>query len=122
MCYISVSMDVNGAVIQERVAYMRAVLLESLVESQEITSHTSKASKVKLEYDERNVKEESNNSNIVACFLLGKGSMHPFVNRETTIFLPLSLRVQLNIREKEKKKKRGGGGNNGRTQANDRFI
>lgn len=28
MCYISVSMDVNGAVIQERVACMRAILLE----------------------------------------------------------------------------------------------
>lgn len=69
-------------------------LLESLVESQEITSHTKQSVKVKLEYNGRNVKKEreSNNSNIVACFLLGKGSMHPFVNREMTIFLPLSLK------------------------------
>lgn len=53
MCYISVSMDVNGAVIQERgrVAFMREqILLACLVESQEITSHTKpKTSKSKLE-------------------------------------------------------------------------
>lgn len=60
MCYISVSMDVNGAVIQERVTCMKQFLLQSLVESQEITSHTKdKHQKSKLEkYNARNVKEE----------------------------------------------------------------